>query len=141
MDFDCHNPLSKVLETSICRSCHNTSMTQLDMAPSASVTDDQSDLLANTQRQKAVAILRERNQPIALADLARDIVRSEQSNTTEPPDSEAIRDCQITLYHSHIPKLCDAGLVNYNPENRTASYAKNGPPCASSSKNGAGVGL
>lgn len=72
------------------------------------------DLLTDQRRRYVLTCLAEKTQPIALTDLAEDVaVRENEGPITEIPD-EAVRSIKISLYHIHIPKLAEAGAVEYD---------------------------
>lgn len=98
-------------------------MAQLDLSPSVPSSVAVPENLSNERRQLALAILRSRDQPLALADLAKDIVRSRNPDTEADLDPESVRRLRLTLYHTHVPMLEDAGLVAFNPSERTVRYA------------------
>ncbi len=53
---------------------------------------------------------------MALADLAADVaVRENEGPVTEIPRAE-IQTIRLSLYHHHLPKLAEAGAVEYDPE-------------------------
>ena len=74
------------------------------------------DLLANQRRQYVLACLIDHAQAIALTDLAENIaVRENEETLTEIPN-EKVRAISTSLYHVHIPKLVDAGAVEYDQD-------------------------
>lgn len=107
----------------MCRYREDMLMAQLDLSPSVPSSVAVSETLSNEQRQLALAILRTQDQPLALADLAEDIARAQQPDPAADPDYEAVRRLRLNLYHTHVPKLVDAGLVTYNARQRTVRYA------------------
>lgn len=99
-------------------------MAQLDLSPTV-VQPVGPKILSDERCQLALAILRETDHPLALADLAGDIIRAEQEIPVGKPDFETIYQCQLMLYHQHLPKLEDAGFIHFNPETRTVRYREN----------------
>lgn len=77
--------------------------------------------LANKRRRIALSILKNKEEPIARADLAGRIVEHEMDENTTP-DLEAVADLCIALHHIHLPKLEKAGLITYDIETGTATY-------------------
>lgn len=72
------------------------------------------DLLANRRRQHALACLCERPGSIPLDELAEDVAARERWSPRTEPDDEEVRTVAVSLYHSHLPKLADAGVVDYD---------------------------
>lgn len=76
-------------------------------------------VLSDERRQLILQILEETDRPLALRDLAEDIVRAERNLEGPEPDHDAIQQCRLTLYHKHIPKLAESDLVHYDSRKRT----------------------
>jgi predicted transcriptional regulator len=77
--------------------------------------------LADEQRRRVLAALCEAEAPLSLTELAAELTRSE----TDPqggvgPDLE---NRTVQLYHRHIPKLVDAGLVEFDRDRRRVALA------------------
>lgn len=72
------------------------------------------DLLADQRRRYVLACLLDNTQSMALTDLAEDVaVRENEGTLTEIPEEE-VQAISTSLYHIHIPKLVDAGAVEYD---------------------------
>ncbi|WP_136718488.1 DUF7344 domain-containing protein [Halorientalis salina] len=84
--------------------------------PTASASlDTLYDLLANQRRRYAISCLQDHGS-IALPDLADEVVCYENdAPITEIPEKEVLR-VYSTLWHAHIPKLAEAGVVEYDQE-------------------------
>lgn len=65
---------------------------------------------------------------MALADVAADIASHEQPTSADEPDWELIERIYISLFHWHIPKLDDHGLVEFSMARRTVSIADSVSP-------------
>lgn len=76
------------------------------------------EVLSKPIRRVALAVLTQKNEPISLTDLAEELVRRdaglEAGGCTAETDWDAIERTRIALYHSHVPKLEDAGLVEFD---------------------------
>lgn len=71
--------------------------------------DDLMKVLANERRRQTLRALWDADGAVSLADIADEIARRERASAGDAPgDSERV---QIALYHVHLPKLADAGLV------------------------------
>lgn len=74
------------------------------------------DLLAHQRRRAALACLFDHSQAIALADLAEDVaVRENEEPIGKIPKAE-IQEVRLMLHHQHLPKLVEAGAVEYDQE-------------------------
>lgn len=84
------------------------------------------DLLANQRCQIALSCLADHSQPIALADLAEDVaVRENEASITEI-SKEEIQRIRTSLYHNHVPRLADAGAVEYDPDRNSVWRSETG---------------
>ncbi|ELZ05876.1 DUF7344 domain-containing protein [Natrialba asiatica] len=73
-------------------------------------------LLANQRRRYVLMCLIDHSEAIALADLAEDVaVRGNKGAITEI-SKEKVRTIHTSLYHTHIPKLVEAGAVEYDQD-------------------------
>ena len=95
-------------------------MTQLD-SQFAACDPAVADGLSNARRRETLAVLRDAGAPLALADLAADLVEREAGPAAGAPDYDAIQRWCVMLYHTHVPKLADAGLVEFDADRRIVS--------------------
>ena len=79
--------------------------------PRSAERDALLDALSHRYRRFVVAALEDSGQPLALADLAADVAARD---TAESPTIERIRTIKIELYHVHVPKLAETGLVAFD---------------------------
>lgn len=74
-------------------------------------------LLEVDRRRHALIVLGDRAGPIDLAELATAIAEREPG--LDATDSDAVATVATTLHHIHLPKLADAGVLEYQAtENR-----------------------
>lgn len=94
------------------------------------VRDDQlpEEVLSHSRRRHALRILSETQSTMALADLAADIASHEQPASGGAPNWALIERIYITLFHRHIPKLDDFGLVEFSMARRTVKIADSVSP-------------
>lgn len=78
--------------------------------------DDVVDCLADERRRAALLVLEERADAMERTDLARAVAARERGGD---PSSGAVEEVSATLYHVHLPKLADAGLVDTDGETVT----------------------
>lgn len=91
-------------------------------------TDELFDQLRDQRRRYVLAYLDTRSRPVHLADLATELAHAES------PDAEDVTERRqrhsIRLYHADLPKLADAGLVEFDREERTAELSDDGETVA-----------
>lgn len=74
------------------------------------------------QHRRYILYYLEENDTASLDELAQYIEEVETNNSTNrlPSEYDEIR---LQLHHTHIPKLVDAHLVDYDPRTHIASYS------------------
>ncbi|WP_436343958.1 DUF7344 domain-containing protein [Natronorubrum sp. FCH18a] len=72
------------------------------------------DCLAHHHRRMIIDVLRNSNSPKPTIELTQDII--ERIRETSDKEILSIEALQTSLYHSHLPKLKEAGLVEYDEE-------------------------
>jgi hypothetical protein len=72
--------------------------------------------VASERRRAVLCCLRERETPIPLAVLAVEVAVRERETDSPAAAAEATDRISLSLYHCHVPKLADAGLVTYDRE-------------------------
>ena len=75
--------------------------------------------LSDERRRRVLAALCDEDDSLLLTDLARYVVDREPG--VEPPTAETVQDCRISLYHCHLPKLAEAGLITFDADRQVAS--------------------
>lgn len=77
------------------------------------------DVLSSPRRRYVLANLQHCDQPTSLDELARDVCAWELG--CDPGDVPDGRDepVRVSLYHSHVPRMVDAGLLAYDGDRRT----------------------
>lgn len=73
-------------------------------------------LLANPHRREILRHLNDQNGPTDVEELTRTI---SADGGTDVPSNQDERRPQIDLYHTHLPKLADADLLEYDRESGT----------------------
>lgn len=77
------------------------------------VSDDVISCLADERRRSVIDAL-ETNGEMDLDDLAREVSRR--------ADDESTDDVLVDLHHLHVPKLADAGIVDYDPDEKRVAF-------------------
>lgn len=69
------------------------------------------DLLASDRRRRVLRRLRDDDEPLRLDDLAEAVAAAEADGE---PSMDHVTAVRTSLYHAHIPKLADAGVVEFS---------------------------
>lgn len=80
-------------------------------------------LLSSQRRRHVLHCLTQRDAPVELADLAEEVAAREEEMPTAEVTAEEARRIHLSLYHTHVPKLKDAGVVRHDPEEETVALA------------------
>ncbi|WP_135365299.1 DUF7344 domain-containing protein [Halosimplex halophilum] len=75
------------------------------------------DLCRDRDRRIVLAVLADRGQPETLDALAEAVVEHNDDIATGPSD-ETVARIKTSLYHCHVPKLVDAGLVTFDADRK-----------------------
>jgi len=80
------------------------------------------DILRNDRRRNVIKCLQDRGREVSLRDLAEHIAEIE---TDESPPPSNIRDSvYVSLHQTHLPKLDDTGIVDYDSDRKTIILRK-----------------
>ena len=72
------------------------------------------DVLKNRRRRYALHFLKQQEGSVKLSDLAEQVAAWENDSTVNTISAAERKRVYTALYQSHLPKLDDAGIVNYN---------------------------
>ena len=72
-------------------------------------------LLGDGRRVRTLLTLREES-PTTLSELAAGVAAREREVTREELATADVRRVSIALYHAHLPKLRDAGVIEFDPD-------------------------
>ena len=86
---------------------------------------DHGDVLTNRRRRLVLSQLQS-HESMTLRDLAEQIAVTDQQVELESICQEAIKEVEIALHHVHVPKLADAGYVEYDRRRGLASLTDSG---------------
>lgn len=92
---------------------------QPDELDSASGRNSVAPVLADDRRRTILTIVESENGAVARADLARELAALE---TDGEPAASRVENVTVQLHHRHLPKLADAGLLEYDREDGTITY-------------------
>lgn len=83
------------------------------------ISDDVDEILvalSHHERREALNILRTAGRPLALADLAVELARKLEDFDSKVEEKERAERSKLELYHRHIPRLAEAGLLDYDED-------------------------
>ncbi len=107
--------------------------TELDLPDVAVLTDVDVDadalfdVLADTRRRFVLACLQGHANPMALGDVADELAAWERDAPLTEIPSEEVESTYAALYHVHVPKMADAGVVDYCRERDAVALAADVP--------------
>ena len=81
------------------------------------------DILSSPRRRYVLYFLRTEPNPIQLTDLAEHVAAWENDTTVEELSTQQRKRVYVSLYQTHLPKLAETGLVNYDEESGDVSIA------------------
>lgn len=87
--------------------------------------DTVADLLDDERRQRLLSCLEDYDDPVALADLADEVAVRERDTSITSIPGEAILQVYMSLYHTHVPMLADADVVEYSQKRDLVGLAAN----------------
>lgn len=88
--------------------------------------DDLFEILASQRRRYILHCLRKHDSSLALADVADEVAVYENESNITDISAEEIKRVYISLYHTHIPKLAEQGLVTYSQERDLVTLSETG---------------
>lgn len=78
--------------------------------------------LADDRRQTVLSILQERDRSLSLEALSEGVAAAERAVLTDELTQETTNAVAISLHHSHLPMLAEAGVVDYDQKRQTVEY-------------------
>lgn len=81
------------------------------------------DILSNARRRYVLYYLRQADEPVELSELARELAAWENDTTPEELTKQQRKRVYVSLYQTHIQKLADAGMVEYDQESGMVTLA------------------
>ena len=85
--------------------------------------DEAFELLAHTRRRLLLEVMRTYDQQLTLPDAAEEVAVRESGRSVTDLSAERVANVYISLYHDHLPRLVDAGLLEYDQERDLVSPA------------------
>ena len=84
--------------------------------------EERAHLVADPRNRAIVAIVSDADRPLGVRALAELLVRRDATVIDRAEYEERVEDVQLALHHNHLPKLSDAGLVEYDREANVVSH-------------------
>jgi hypothetical protein len=81
------------------------------------------DILSSPRRRYVIYYLQRVDEPIELTRLAEEVAAWENETTVEELTSQQRKRVYVSLYQTHVPKLDDANIVDYDQEAGTVQLA------------------
>jgi len=81
------------------------------------------DILSSPRRRYVLYYLREHGGPVELTDLAEKLAAWENDTTVAELSPQARKRVYVSLYQTHVPKLQEAGLIEYDSDSGELSTA------------------
>lgn len=87
-------------------------------------TDEVYDVLANRRRRRLLYYLHDRGGEADLWEVARDVAAAEMDCEPAELDRDDVNRVYISLYQTHVPRLADGDVVDYDDESKTIRLAR-----------------
>ncbi|QLG50440.1 DUF7344 domain-containing protein [Natrinema halophilum] len=73
-------------------------------------------LLSDRRRRLLLEVMRTYEEELTLPDAAEEVAIRETGHTVTNIPAERVTEVYLSLYHDHLPRLVDAGLLEYDQE-------------------------
>lgn len=81
-----------------------------------SAVDEAFALLAEHRRRLTLSVVRNHDEAITLPDVADEVAVRESGQSLPQLSAQRVAEVYISIYHDHLPRLVDAGLLRYDQE-------------------------
>ena len=100
-------------------------MSSTDGTPQKLSEDLIVDILKNRRRRYTLHYLKQQDRPVELSELAEQVAAWENDTTVEGLSANERKSVYTSLYQTHLPKLADAGIVDYNQSRGVVELSEN----------------
>ena len=83
------------------------------------------ELLKNRRRREVLRVLLDRDETVTLGDLAEQIAAWENDTTVNALNSDQRKRVYVALYQTHLPKMDDAGIIDYDQDRGLITLSDN----------------
>ena len=80
------------------------------------LVDEALQTLAHHRRRLTLAVIREHDEAVSLPDVADEVAVREHGRPLPELSAETVAEIYISIYHDHLPRLVDIGLIAYDQE-------------------------
>ena len=80
------------------------------------------EILTNPRRRYTMAYLRSQDEPVPIGELAEVVAAWERDTSVELVSSKERKSVYTSLYQTHLPKMADAGVVDYDARSQEVRY-------------------
>ena len=84
------------------------------------------DAMKNLRRRYALYYLKQQRRPVELGELAEQVAAWENDTTVDSITSEQRKSVYSALYQTHLPKLEEAGIINYDRNRGVVTFSQQG---------------
>lgn len=74
------------------------------------------ELYQDQYRRAVLAVLIDEQQSLTVNDLTKTVVKHISQASITEVSADVLTQVQISLHHVHLPKMTEAGLIEYDPE-------------------------
>jgi hypothetical protein len=114
----------------------DTRYLDIEALSNGSVRDEVFTLLSNSRRRSVLYVLYQSDSDLDFSDLVSEVASCETGRPPDELDDEVTQSMYISLYQTHLPKLTEFGLVEYDDEERTISLT---PRAREAARSGTGT--
>jgi hypothetical protein len=111
------------LEPDLIPSGFSALVMRIDLAEADATTDRCFEALADDSRRHVLSTLCRAETPLSLSELAVDLVNTGNTPAGPGVEDDPVRSRKVELYHRHVPKLAEAGFVEFDADRRTVTLA------------------
>lgn len=96
---------------------------EIDLANTGAADERCYEALADESRRRVLSALCESETRMSVTELAVELVDAPSGVPELDVDRSGVDELKIELYHCHLPKLADSGLVDFDVDRRTVDLA------------------
>lgn len=95
------------------------------LSDKSEISDDQIfDILSSARRRYVIYYLRNRNEEVSLTELSKQVAAWEYETEPDELTDQQQKRVYVSLYQTHVPKLADLGIVDYDRDRGAVALGK-----------------